>query len=209
MMPPGAAAVGVLPPSRNSIPVILVSREATSEQAISLTLWALSLMMVAPIPAPCSVIALLIVKVVDQVNVPAGSVIVSPFSTAFCRPCTLATEPSDWYVVAPQRRAGKPLQIRINRRIFPDTFMTAAYRSLRYAAVTGIKINSHGKQNFSKLGNLFWGLPNDRRNSPFFSMLSKLFLSQALHQPSHSGYQLRIAPRRRARGSSLMNSLSR
>ena len=27
--------------------------------------------------------------------------------------------------------------------------MTAAYRSLRFAAVTGIRINSHGKQNFS------------------------------------------------------------
>src|ERR1041384_7840036 len=143
MMPPGAAAVGVLPPSWNSIPVILVSREATSEQSISLTLLALSLMMVAPIPAPCSVIALLIVKVVDHVNVPAGSVIVSPFNTAFCRPCTLATEPSDWYVVAPQRRAGKPVQIRINRTIFPDTFISAGDPFLRGGAGLSVMGKSH------------------------------------------------------------------
>src|SRR5437870_1041490 len=157
MMPSGAAAVGVLPPSWNSIPVILVSREATSKQLISLTLLALSLMMVAPIPAPCSVIALLIVKVVDHVNVPAGSVIVSPFNTAFCRPCTLATEPSEWYVVAPQRRAGKPVQIRINRTIFPDTFISAAYRSWRYAAVSRIRINPHRKENFC-VGAIYFAL---------------------------------------------------
>ena len=199
-MPPGAAAVGVLPPSWNSIPVILVSREATSEQSISLTLLALSLMMVAPIPAPCSVIALSIVKVVDHVNVPTGSVIVSPFSTAFCRPCTLATEPSDWYVVAPQRKAVKPLQIRINRTIFPDTFISAAYRSWRYAAAIRISINPHGKENFC-IGAIYFAPGQTIREIRGSSMLSKLFPAQAVHQPSHSGYPLYIAPRRRARGS--------
>jgi hypothetical protein len=157
-------------------------------------------MMVAPIPAPCSVIALLIVKVVDHVNVPAGSVIVSPFSTAFCRPCTLATEPSDWYVVAPQRRAGKPLQIRINRTIFPDTFMSAAYRSWRYAAVSRIRINPHGKEYFC-IGAIYFALGRITGNLRFvwlcFPNLSrrKRYTSHripGIHYASRPGAQLAV-----------------
>src|SRR6266545_1315957 len=36
----------------------------------------------------------------------------------------------------------------IHKRIFPDTFITAAYRSSRFAAAVPIRVNCHGKQNF-------------------------------------------------------------
>ena len=46
--------------------------------------------------APCSVIPFVIVRGKVQLNVPAGSVIVSPFDAALCKYCTLATDPSEW-----------------------------------------------------------------------------------------------------------------
>jgi hypothetical protein len=58
--------------------------------------------------------------------------------------------------VAPERGAQKPLDTTIHRRIFPDTFITAAYRSSRCAAAAvSIRANFHGKQIFSLSGNFF------------------------------------------------------
>jgi len=37
-----------------------------------------------------------IVTDIDQVNVPAGTVIVSPFAATLCKLCTLAADPSEW-----------------------------------------------------------------------------------------------------------------
>jgi hypothetical protein len=54
----------------------------------------------------------------------------------------------EWQTAAPQRGPAKPLKIRINGRIFPDTFIIAAYRSWRYAARLHIRINCHGKEIF-------------------------------------------------------------
>ena len=48
-----------------------------------------------PEPAPCSLIAFQIVTGVDQVNVPAGSVMVSPFNAALCKASTFAADPSE------------------------------------------------------------------------------------------------------------------
>jgi hypothetical protein len=45
--------------------------------------------------APCNVIDFVIFRREVHVNVPAGSVIVSPSWAALCKACTLATEPSD------------------------------------------------------------------------------------------------------------------
>jgi hypothetical protein len=33
---------------------------------------------------------------VFQVNLPVGSVMVSPSNAALCKPCTLAADPSEW-----------------------------------------------------------------------------------------------------------------
>jgi hypothetical protein len=49
-----------------------------------------------PEPAPWILIAFEIVTGVDQVNVPAGSVIVSPFTAALCKAFTFAADPSEW-----------------------------------------------------------------------------------------------------------------
>jgi hypothetical protein len=46
--------------------------------------------------APCSVIPFVIFRREVQLNVPAGSVIVSPFFAALCKACTFAREPLDW-----------------------------------------------------------------------------------------------------------------
>ena len=52
--------------------------------------------MILPLPEPCSVIALDIVTGVDQVNVPAGSVIESPACAKLsCRYWTLVAVPSE------------------------------------------------------------------------------------------------------------------
>ena len=48
-----------------------------------------------PEPAPCSLIAFEMVTGVDQVNVPGGSVIVSPSNAVLCKACTFAAEPSE------------------------------------------------------------------------------------------------------------------
>jgi hypothetical protein len=42
------------------------------------------------------VIALEIVTDLDHVNVPAGKVIVSPFTATLCNARTLAADPSEW-----------------------------------------------------------------------------------------------------------------
>ena len=49
-----------------------------------------------PEPAPCSLIAFEIVTGVDHVNVPAGSVMMSPFNAALCKAFTFAADPSEW-----------------------------------------------------------------------------------------------------------------
>ena len=46
--------------------------------------------------APCSVIPFVIFRCEVQLNVPAGSLIVSPFNAALCKDCTSATDPSEW-----------------------------------------------------------------------------------------------------------------
>ena len=43
--------------------------------------------------APCNVIPFVIVKTEVQLNVPAGSVIVSPSCAALSKACTLASDP--------------------------------------------------------------------------------------------------------------------
>lgn len=43
--------------------------------------------------APCSVIPFVIFRREVQLNLPAGSVIVSPFNAALCKACTFATDP--------------------------------------------------------------------------------------------------------------------
>jgi hypothetical protein len=48
-----------------------------------------------PEPAPCSLIAFEIVTGVDHVNVPAGSVMVSPFNAASCKAFTFDADPSE------------------------------------------------------------------------------------------------------------------
>jgi len=45
---------------------------------------------------PCSVIPFVISKLRDQLNVPAGNVIVSPSRAEFSRVRTLATDPLEW-----------------------------------------------------------------------------------------------------------------
>ena len=52
--------------------------------------------MMRPEPAPCSLIAFQIFTGVDQVKVPGGSVIVSPFNALLAKACTLAADPSEW-----------------------------------------------------------------------------------------------------------------
>jgi len=49
-----------------------------------------------PEPAPCSLIAFEIATGVDHVNVPAGSVMVSPFNAALCKAFTFDGDPSEW-----------------------------------------------------------------------------------------------------------------
>jgi hypothetical protein len=51
--------------------------------------------MIRPEPAPCSLIAFEIVTGVDHVNVPAGSVMVSPFDAALCKAFTFDDDPSE------------------------------------------------------------------------------------------------------------------
>jgi len=50
----------------------------------------------AIVVAPCSVIPFVIFRREVQLNVPAGSVIVSPSNAAFCKACTFAAEPLEW-----------------------------------------------------------------------------------------------------------------
>ena len=105
-------------------------------------------MIVLPTPAPCRVIALVIVIPVDHVNVPAGIVIVSPFWACVSWICWIfCGVPSEFQTAAAQRGPEKPLKIRINRRI-PDSFIIAAYRSLRLAARLHIRMESAWQENF-------------------------------------------------------------
>ena len=73
-----------------------------------------------PEPAPCSLIAFQIVTGVDQVNVPAGSVIVSPFNAALCKDCTFAADPSEWCtapVSGAERALNAPRADRIEKTV--------------------------------------------------------------------------------------------
>jgi len=89
----------------------------------------------------------LIVTWLDQVNVPAGIVIVSPALALSWHACTLAADPSELQTEAPQRGAQTPIKTKTKRkRTIPDTLIMAAYRSWRFAAaVTGIRVDSHRK----------------------------------------------------------------
>ena len=112
-------------------------------------------MIVLPTPAPCRVIALVIVIPVDHVNVPTGIVIVSPFWACVSWICWIfCGVPSEFQTAAAQRGPEKPLKIRINRRI-PDSFIIAAYRSLRLAARLHIRMESAWQENFFCPGPFF------------------------------------------------------
>ena len=50
---------------------------------------------IRPEPEPCSLIAFEIVTGADHVNIPAGSVMVSPSDAALCKACTFAADPSE------------------------------------------------------------------------------------------------------------------
>src|SRR4029453_222296 len=79
-------------------------------------------------PAPCNVIPLEIVTVVDHVNVPAGSVIVSPFCASLSWIYwTLAAEPSDGQTFASQCEPRKTPKNRATKNV-PVPFIIAAYR---------------------------------------------------------------------------------
>ena len=122
-------------------------------------------MIVLPTPAPCRVIALVIVIPVDHVNVPAGIVIVSPFWACVSWICWIfCGVPSEFQTAAAQRGPEKPLKIRINRRI-PDSFIIAAYRSLRLAARLHIRMESAWQENFFCRGH-FFASPGQRISWP-------------------------------------------
>jgi len=95
---PGAK---VIPVSRNTrFPLIVTLRIVLFLDTSSLTMVASFTVGFGPpapvtVVAPCSVIAFVIPGLEVQLNVPAGSVIVSPSCAAFCKACRLAAEPSE------------------------------------------------------------------------------------------------------------------
>src|SRR5438132_10895869 len=90
-----------------------------------------------PAPAivvcPCSVIPLVMFTTVGQLNVPAGSVMVSPSCAKLsCKYCTLAAVPSDGQmVVAKQLDAPKKnIDAKMGRRFFIRAFCVGQLSAL-------------------------------------------------------------------------------